>query len=55
MTNMVSLAKEDMSLVSDAIKEVAKSILKGIGKSKLQLTNILVEHINTLTESINEV
>ena len=55
MTNLISLAKDDIRLLSDAITKIAWSNLKGIGKRKLRLTNQLEEHVNTLTEAINEV
>ena len=55
MTHRVSFDEEDMSLRFEAITEVAQSSLKGIGKKQLRLTNKLAEHINTLTEAINEV
>ena len=44
-----------MNLLSEVITKVAQSSLKGIGKKQMRLTNKLVEHINTLTEAINEV
>ena len=55
MTNLISLAKDDIRFLSDAVTKVAWSNLKGIGKRQLQLTNQLEEHVNTLTEAINEV
>ena len=44
-----------MGLLSKEIIEFVQSSLKSIGKTKMQLTNKLEQHINTLTEAINEV
>ena len=53
--NTVSLAQDDISLLCDAIAEVAKSSLKGVSKKQLQLTSELAEHVNQLIEAINKV
>ena len=53
--NTVSLAQDDISLLCDAIADVAKSSLKGVSKKQLQLTSELAEHVNQLIEAINKV
>ena len=53
--NTVSLAQDDISLLCDAIAEVAKFSLKGVRKKQLQLTSELAEHVNQLIEAINKV
>ena len=52
---MINLADEDKNLFSNSIAEVAKSILKGISKKHIRLTKKITEHVNQLTEAVNEV
>ena len=55
MSNTINLADEDIGLLADRVTEVEKSSFKGISKQQMCLTNKLTNHVNKLTEAINEV
>ena len=53
--HQVSINEEYISFLFEVITEVSQSSLKGIGRKKMRLTNKMEEHINALTDAINEV
>ena len=55
MTHTINLDKEDMGLLADTIVEVVKNNLEGLTTQHMQVANKIGEHVNKLTEAINEV
>ena len=55
MTNTVILGEEDITVLTNAIIDVAKTNLKGRSKQQLQFPYKLTKHVNKLSEAINEV
>ena len=54
-THTINLDKEDMGFLAESIEEVVKKILKGLSTQQMQVANKIIEHVNKLTYSLNEV
>ena len=54
-THIVSLDKEDIGLLVDVVAKVTETSLEGLSTQQMQVANKIAEHVNKITDAINEV